>query len=86
MKIIKPNKLKKGDTVMIVSPSSGVPEKLMDQFDNGVKSLESLGLKVKVAKNALGKCFCSFGRKTVRCDATIDAYKKTILINENTVI
>lgn len=86
MRIIKPNKLKKGDIVMVVSPSNGVPEELMDQFNNGVRSLECLDLKVKVAKNALGKYFYSFGRKTARCDVTIDAYEKTILINENTVI
>ncbi|MCK4799920.1 LD-carboxypeptidase [Candidatus Parcubacteria bacterium] len=68
MKVIKPNKLKKGDIVMIVSPSSGVPEKLMDQFNNGVRSLECLGLKVKVAKNALGKYFYSSGTVEERLD------------------
>lgn len=61
MKIIKPKKLRKGDTVMIVSPSNGVPEGLMGQFNNGVKFLESLGLKVKISKNALGMYFYSSG-------------------------
>ncbi len=61
MKIIKPKKLNKGDIVMIVSPSNEVPEKLMGQFNNGVKFLEGLGLKVKIGKNALGKHFYSSG-------------------------
>ena len=68
IRIIKPNKLKKGDTVIIVSPSSRVPEKLMDQFNNGIRSLENFGLKVKVAKNALGKHFYSSGTVEERLD------------------
>jgi len=61
MQIIKPKKLQKGDTVMIVSPSGGVPEELKGQFNNGIKFLKSLGLKVKIGKNALGRYFYSSG-------------------------
>jgi len=39
--------------VAIVSPSGSVPDGLKDQFNKGVKFLESLGLKVKIGKNAL---------------------------------
>ncbi|MBU3965349.1 LD-carboxypeptidase [Patescibacteria group bacterium] len=61
MQIIKPKRLQKGDTVMIVSPSGGVPKELKGQFNNGVKFLESLGLKVKTGKNALGRYYYSSG-------------------------
>ena len=61
MKIIKPKKLNKGDVVMIVSPSNGIPKKFMGQFNSGIKFLENLGLKVKISKNALGKYFYSSG-------------------------
>jgi len=33
MKIIKPKRLQKGDTVAIVSPSGGVSEELKGQFN-----------------------------------------------------
>jgi muramoyltetrapeptide carboxypeptidase len=61
MQIIKPKKLQKGDIVAIVSPSNAVAEELRGQFDNGVKFLESLGLKVKIGKNALGRYYYSSG-------------------------
>lgn len=61
MQIIKPKKLQKGDTVAIVSPSSAVPKELKGQFNNGVKFLKSLGLKVKIGKNVLGRYFYSSG-------------------------
>jgi len=74
MKIIKPKKLKKGDTVMIVSPSNYVFEGLRGQFDNGVKFLESLGLKVKIGKNALGKYFYSSGTVEERLSDIHEAF------------
>ncbi len=74
MKIIKPKKLQKGDTVMIVSPSNGVPEGLMGQFNNGVKFLESLGLKVKIGKNALGMYFYSSGATEERLSDIHEAF------------
>ncbi len=61
MKTIKPKKLHKGDTVAIISPSNAVPKNLMGQFNNGVKTLEGLGLKVRIGENALGRYFYSSG-------------------------
>ncbi len=68
MQIIKPKKLQKGDTVAIVSPSGAVTEELKDQFNAGVKFLESLGLKVKISKNALGSYYYSSGTTEERLD------------------
>lgn len=74
MQIIKPKKLQKGDTVAIVSPSGGVPTELKDQFNNGIKFLKSLGLKVKIGKNALGRYFYSSGTISERLSDIHEAF------------
>ncbi|MFH1048353.1 MAG: S66 peptidase family protein [Patescibacteria group bacterium] len=74
MKIIKPKRLQKGDTVAIVSPSGGVSEELKGQFNNGVKFLESLGLKVKIGKNALGRYYYSSGTAEERLSDIHEAF------------
>ncbi len=48
MKIIKPNKLQKGDTIGIIAPAGNVEE---DKILNSVKYFESLGYKIKLGKN-----------------------------------
>ncbi len=45
--IIKPKKLKKGDTVAIVSPSWGGPNIFPHIYEAGIKALEDIGLKIK---------------------------------------
>ncbi len=74
MQIIKPKKLQKGDTVAIVSPSGAVPEELKGQFDNGIKFLKSLGLKVKISKNALGRYYYSSGTAEERLKDIHEAF------------
>ncbi len=49
MQLIKPPKLQKGDTVGIIAPSKMPVNK--DNFDRGVKNLESFGLKVEIGKH-----------------------------------
>lgn len=44
---IKPKKLQKGDTVAIVSPSWGGPSIVPHVYEDGIKTLEDLGLEVK---------------------------------------
>lgn len=48
-----PTKLKRGDLISIVSPSAGLAPFAMHRIIAGKKSLEDLGFKVKVEKNAL---------------------------------
>jgi len=74
MKTIKPKKLQKGDTVAIVSPSGAVPSELKNQFDQGVKFLENLGLKVIVGKNALKRFYYSGGTVAERLSDIHDAF------------
>lgn len=61
MKIIKPKKMRKGDVVAIVSPSSAIPDELKKNFNNGVKFLENLGLRVKFGNNVFKKYYYSAG-------------------------
>ncbi len=48
---IKPEKLKKGDTIGIISPSGAVKEKKL--FNNAVKYFENKGYKIKIAPHTL---------------------------------
>lgn len=50
---ILPARLKAGDTIGIVSPSSPVTDDQKQQLNAGVKKLESLGFKTKLSRNAL---------------------------------
>ena len=47
MEKIKSKRLKKGDTVAIVSPSWGGPSMFPHIYESGIEALESLGLKIK---------------------------------------
>jgi muramoyltetrapeptide carboxypeptidase len=51
IKIIKPKRLKAGDTVAVIAPASGLSK---ESFDKAIQNLESLGLKTKVGKSARG--------------------------------
>jgi len=59
--MIKPNKLNKGDTIAVLSPSKGLPSKYPHIFDNGIKNIkEKFGLKIKefpTAKMDLNKLY-----------------------------
>lgn len=45
--IIKPKKLKKGDTIAILSPSWGGPSVFPHIYESGIKTLKKLGFKIK---------------------------------------
>lgn len=52
MEYIKPQKLKPGDTVAIVSPSWGGPSLFPHVYENGLKVLRQWGLKIKEMPSA----------------------------------
>ncbi len=54
MQIINPKRLKRGDLISIISPSAGLAPFAMHRIEVGKKELESMGLRVKIEKNALG--------------------------------
>ncbi|MCP4354666.1 MAG: LD-carboxypeptidase [Proteobacteria bacterium] len=66
--------LKKGDTVGIIAPSQPVGG-CKDMFDNGVKTLEEMGLKVKVGKNVFKQNFYNAGTIEERLSDIHDMYK-----------
>ena len=48
-----PKRLKKGDTIGVVSSSSPIKEKNKEEMENARKILESYGFHVKYGKNML---------------------------------
>lgn len=71
---VKPPKLKKGDTVGIISPSSPITEDLMPQFHRGIKTLEEFGLKPKIGKHTFDKHFYSAGTRENRINDLNDMW------------
>ena len=65
-KSIKPSKLTQGDTVGIISPSSPITEYLLPQFNQGIKTLEKLGLHTKIAPHTFDKYYYSAGKREDR--------------------
>lgn len=53
MSLIVPKKLKKGDTVGLISPSAGLAPFAMHRIDKAVQTLRELGYKIKISKHAL---------------------------------
>ncbi len=51
-KMIKPNRLKSGDTVGVIAPSSA-PAK--EEFDKALANLESYGFRIKIGKSACNR-------------------------------
>lgn len=68
MHIINPKKLKKGDTVGIVSPSEPITDGLRKQADAAVEALQGFGLKVKFGKHAFDRHFYSAGTRQARVE------------------
>jgi len=53
--MLKPPRLKKGDTIGIVSTSSPVAALCPNRFHRGIKALEEMGYRVKIGKHATKK-------------------------------
>jgi muramoyltetrapeptide carboxypeptidase len=63
---IKPSRLQEGDTVGIISPSSPITEEFSERFNYGIKSLEKLGLKIKLGEHVFDKYYYSAGKIEAR--------------------
>lgn len=53
MKLIIPDRLKKNDTIGVISPSAGLAPFAMHRIENAISCLKKMGFKVKIGKNAL---------------------------------
>lgn len=51
---MKPEALKKGDTIGVIAPSDPITEDEIEDIKKSVKLVEDLGLKVKFGKHAYG--------------------------------
>lgn len=51
---MKPEALKKGDTIGVIAPSDPITEDEIEDIKKSVKLVEDLGLKVKFAKHVYG--------------------------------
>jgi len=58
--MLKPQKLKKSDTIGIIAPSRPIIN-IKKDIDDGIKILESLGFKVKLGNNLYKKSYYSSG-------------------------
>lgn len=65
--MIKPNKLKIGDTIGIIAPSRPITH-IKKEMDDGIKLLEARGFKVKLGKNLDKKSYYSAGSAKERAD------------------
>ena len=72
MNIIKPNKLKNGDTIAIIAPA-GTVEK--DKILNSVKYFENLGYKIKLGKNIFKSDRYLAGNDNDRLEDLHDAFE-----------
>ena len=68
MDIIKPKRLRKGDTVGVISPSACIPQTLRSECDRARAALEGLGLKVKMGTHAFDRHFYNAGTREARLE------------------
>jgi muramoyltetrapeptide carboxypeptidase len=66
MDIIKPPRLHEGDLVGVFSPSWPVTPSMKPQFNQGIESLQAMGLHVKLAEHSLGQFHYSAGTRAER--------------------
>ncbi len=63
-----PKRLRKGDTIGVVSPSAAVTTELLPQLKEGISFLRSSGFRVKLGKNHLKKQYNSAGTPEQRAE------------------
>ena len=67
-KILKPQKLQKGDIVGIIAPSAPIYEDQKQRFERGVQTLQQLGLNVKYTKHLYDRYYYMAGKKEARIE------------------
>lgn len=73
--MIKSKKLKKGDTIAIVSPSWGGPSIFPHIYESGIKTLEKLGFKIKEFPFAKKDADYTYNNPKFRAKDINDAFK-----------
>lgn len=75
MKLIKPPKLKKGDTIAFIAPASGLAALTLHRLEKGKKFFEELGYKVKLFPTAKKNFGISSDTAENRAKDIMDAFK-----------
>ena len=73
-KIIKPKRLKKGDTLGLIAPGSFINE---DELKESIENLETLGFKVVYTKNILARYGYFGGTDEQRASDVNEMFKRT---------
>lgn len=74
MNFIKPSRLKKGDTVAIVSPSWGGPSCFPLIYESGINELKKMGLKIKEYPTARADANLTYNNPKMRAKDINDAF------------
>lgn len=75
MTFIKPNRLKKGDTVAVISPSWGGPSVFPHIYESGIETLKTLGLKIKEYPTARADADQTYNNPRMRADDVNNAFE-----------
>ncbi|MBT3284702.1 LD-carboxypeptidase [Candidatus Bathyarchaeota archaeon] len=74
MELIKPNRLRKGDTIRIVAPASSMASLAKPAAETGVKNLEKLGFNVEIDPNVYRTYKGTAGKPVERAESLMDAF------------
>jgi muramoyltetrapeptide carboxypeptidase len=86
MKLVKPSRLHRGDTVGVFSPSWPITNDTRQRFDEGIERLKSFGLNVKLGKHVFNQYYYSAGTREERLedlhDLWTDPQVKMVLMSQ----
>ena len=74
MELVKPDRLRKGDTIRIVAPASSMTSLAKPAVDTGVKNLEKLGFNVEIDPNVYRTYKGTAGKPVERAESLMDAF------------
>jgi len=74
MELVKPNRLRKGDTIRIVAPASSMASLAKSAVARGVENLEKLGFSVEIDPNVYRTYKGTAGKPMERAESLMDAF------------
>jgi muramoyltetrapeptide carboxypeptidase len=74
MELVKPNRLKTGDTIRIVAPASNMASLAKPVLERGVKNLENIGFEVEVHPHVFRSYKGTGGKPEERAESLMDAF------------
>ena len=74
MELVKPNRLKTGDTIRIVAPASNMASLAKPVLERGVKNLENIGFNVEVHPHVFRSYKGTGGKPRERAESLMDAF------------